>query len=152
MTDESLLTDDVRSLIGRTSEAMAVSITPVSVRRAREVYLGQPGLLPAEGDEVEGIAITALETSSGQLHLPDVMPNSVLISNEWEFLRPLRAGDQLLAQSRLADISERFGGQFGYSLYFRTDVEFRDSRGELVARTSTTLMQYDASNAREAGE
>jgi acyl-CoA thioesterase FadM len=82
------------------------------------------------------------------VRVPDLMPNSVLISNEWEFRRPLRVGDALTARSRLADISERFGGQFGYGLYIRTEVELRDMTGELVARTATTLMQYDAANAR----
>jgi acyl dehydratase len=152
MTDVSLLDDELKGMIGRAAEATQVVVTATAVKRAREVYFGVVAPPPAEGDEVEGVVIAALETSTGQLRVPDVMPNSVLISNEWEFERPLRAGDALTAQSRLADITERFGGQFGYSLYFRTEVELRDATGALVARTATTLMQYDARNARGQGQ
>ncbi|MCA9825262.1 MAG: MaoC family dehydratase N-terminal domain-containing protein [Dehalococcoidia bacterium] len=151
MTEESLLTDDVRALIGAASEAAPVQVTAVAVRRAGDVYYGRPGAVPPAGEPVPGIAIAGLETGSTRLNIPDLMPNSVLISNEWEFERPLRMGEELMARSRLADISERFGGKFGYSIYIRTDVEFSDSEGALVARASSTLMQYDPRNAREGG-
>jgi hypothetical protein len=146
--DASLLTDELKSLIGRGGDPVEVLVTPTAVRRAREVFEGAPGGALSAGDAVEGFVIAGLETSSGQPRTPDVMPNSVLISNEWEFQRPLRVGDRLSARARLADISERFGGQFGYSLYFRTEVELTDAEGATVARTATTLMQYDARNAR----
>lgn len=149
MTDTSLLTEEVQALVGHTSEPVTTRVTAAAVRRAGEVYFGRPGEVPSDGMDVPGVTIAGLETSSGEPRMPDLMPNSVLISNEWQFERPLRMGEELVVQSRLADISERFGGRFGYSLYFRTDVEFRDSGGELVARSSSTLMQYDPANARD---
>jgi hypothetical protein len=148
VVDASLLTEELKALIGQAGDPVEVLVTPTGVRRAREVFEGAPGQTPGQGEAVEGFVIAGLETSSGQPRTPDVMPNSVLISNEWEFQRPLRVGDRLYARARLADISERLGGQFGYSLYFRTEVELTDADGGAVARTATTLMQYDARNAR----
>ena len=152
MTEESLLTEELRGLIGKTTTPGLGRITRKGVARATEVYYGKPLTGLNDGDIVPGVALAAIETEAEGFQTPNVMPNSVLVSNEWEFLRPLRMGEELSAQTRLADISERFGGRFGYSLYFRTDVEFRDSTGELVARSSNTLMQYDAKNARSGGE
>jgi hypothetical protein len=148
MTEESLLTDELRALIGSATPPGRARITRKGVARATEVYYGSPLTGLEEGDIAPGVAIAGIESEAEGFQTPNVMPNSVLVSNEWEFLRPLRVGEELSAQTRLADISERFGGRFGYSLYFRTDVEFRDSAGELVARSSNTLMQYDARNAR----
>jgi hypothetical protein len=151
MTEESLLTDDVRALIGTATESVPVRVTAAAVRRAGEVYFGVPGTVPADGEPVPGVVIAGLEVT-GRLDLPDLLPNSVLISNEWQFERPLRMGEELQARTRLADISERLGGRFGYSLSIRTDVEFADATGAVIARTSSTLMQYDPKNARDEGE
>jgi hypothetical protein len=149
MADESLLTDEIRALIGTTSDSTSVRVTAAAVRRAGEVYFGAPADVPADGDPVPGVTIAGLETNTARLQVPDVLPNSVLISNEWQFERPLRMGEELEARTRLADISERFGGRFGYGIYVRTDVELLDTGGALIARSSSTLMQYDPRNARD---
>lgn len=146
--EESLLTPEVRAFIGRVAVPGAARVTPRALFRAAETYYGRPWEpVPAEGEPVPGIVIAALETEGSSLAVPDVMPNSLLISNEWQFERPLRMGEELQVQSRLADITERLGGRFGYSLYFRTEIEFRDATGEVVARSVNTMMQYDARNA-----
>lgn len=76
------------------------------------------------------------------------MPNSILIANQWEFERPLRMGETLDAFYRVVDISERFGGRFGYSVDFRAEVVYRDATGAIVARSGRTMTQYDAAEAR----
>lgn len=152
MVEESLLTDAVRELVGTTSEMGSATVTATAVRRAGEVYLGEPGSIPAEGGDVAGVVIAALETGTARFNLPELMPNSLVVTSEWLFERPLRLGETLAVRSRLADISERFGGRFGYSIFFRTDIEFSDGEGAVVARSSTTLMQYDARNAGAGGD
>ncbi len=148
MQEESLLTPEVRAQIGTVATPGAARVTPRALFRASETYYGRPWEpVPAEGEPVPGIVIAALETESTGLDMPVVMPNSLLISNEWQFERPLLMGEDLNVQARLADISERFGGRFGYSLYFRSEIEFRDTTGTIVARSVNTMMQYDARNA-----
>jgi hypothetical protein len=152
MVEESLLTPELRSWIGRETEAVSVRVTRRAVERALDVYYGaRPGRL-APGDPVPGVVLAALEPEADHLFVPQPLPDTLLISNEWEYERPLRLEEELTARTRMADISERFGGRFGYSLYVRTDVEFRDAAGALVARAARTMMHYDASSARGGGD
>lgn len=153
MPDESLLTDDVRALQGRATPMLPVQVTARAVRRAMDVYLGHHESAPAEpGSPVPGYVIAALDSESELPPLPNLLPNSLLISNEWSFERPLRLGEEFAMSHRITGISERFGGRFGYSIDFRSEVEFRDSAGKVVARTAMTMMQYDAAEAREDGD
>jgi len=147
--EESLLTPEVRALIGSARPEAVATVTLRAVNRAMDTFLGRHNQSFAPGDDVPGYVLSALEPETEIGALPPVLPSSLLISNEWEFERPLRLGEQLTLTSRLADISERFGGRFGYSLYFRSDVEFRDVTGAVVARSVRTMMQYDSSAARE---
>ncbi len=145
MPDASLLTDDVRALIGVPTAMDPVQITLRAVRRALDTYTGSRGGDFADGAPVPGYVIAALDSESEPPPIPLLLPKSLLISNEWQFERPLRLGEQLDVSYRIVDISERFGGKFGYSLDFRTEREFRDATGTVVARTAHTMMQYDVS-------
>jgi hypothetical protein len=148
--DESLLTDDVRALIGVETGMGTVDVTAKAWRHAVEVYTGEPpASTPAPGASISGYAIAALETDYEFAELPALMPNSILIANQWEFERPLRMGETLHAAHRLVDITERFGGRFGYSLDFRAEVVYRDATGAVVARSGRTMTQYSASEARD---
>ena len=152
MPDESLLTDKVRASIGRASEPATARITRRMAQKAMDLYLGHHDRPLVEGGPVPGVILVALQAEGEQVESPDLMPNSVLISNEMQFERPLLLGEELTIQSRIADITERFGGRFGYSLYLRTEVDFRDPAGELAARTVQTLMYYDAAGGRGDGD
>lgn len=152
MPDESLLTDEVRALVGREQVLGEVQVTPRGVRRAIEVYTGRaPTSLPAEGEEVPGYAIAAFEGDFQSEPLPTLMPNSLLIANEWTFERPLRMGETLTAVHVVAAITERFGGRFGYSIDTRTETQYKDAQGNIVARSGFTLTQYSAADARDGG-
>ena len=147
MPEQSLLTDDVRALVGATSEPVEVEVTLLAVERAIEVYGGRPRSFAA-GDPVPGYVTSALASVAKGVELPTLLPRNILISNELAFERPLRLGERLSVRERIADISERFGGQFGYGIYIRSETEFLDASGEVVARTARTMMQYDADEKR----
>jgi len=155
--DASLLTDDIRALIGGATPLDPVTVTLRAVRRSLEVYLGadeaeRRAARLQPGDAVPGYVIEALSSESDTPEFPALLPNSILISNEWQFERPFRLGEQLNVAFRLLDIAERFGGKFGYSLDFRTETEFSDSTGATVARSGRSMMQYDAAVAGGDGE
>lgn len=152
MPEASLLTPDIRALIGVPTPMEPVKVTQRAVRRAVEVFTGRRSPDYAEGEPVPGYALAALDSESEPPPLPTLMPQSLLISNEWQFERPLRMGEQFSVAYRIVDISERFGGKFGYSLDFRSEREFRDATGAVVARSAHSMMQYDASQARDGGE
>lgn len=149
MPDQSLLTDEVRALVGQESALGSVEVTLRGWRHAVEVYTGKvPGHTPAPGEPVSGYAIAALEVEDETQGLPSLLPSSILISNEWEFERQFRMGETLEASHRVVDVHERFGGRFGYSIDFRAEVVYRDSTGEIVARSGRTMTQYDPTEAK----
>lgn len=152
MPDESLLTDEVRALQGRATPMLPVEVTPRAVQRAMDVYLGHHDGAPTEpGAVVPGYVLAALDSESEPPPLPNLLPNSLLISNEWSFERPLRLGEKLDVAYRITGIAERFGGRFGYSIDFRTEDEFIDASGAVVARSARNMMLYDASGAHDEG-
>lgn len=152
MVEESLLTPEVLALVGTTGPLAHVTVTRKAVHRAMDVFLGHHDREFAPGDPVPGFTVVALDPDSERLELPDLMPDSLLISDEWTFERPLRMGDELTLESRISDITERLGGRFGYSLYSRLEVVMRDPSGEVVCRSGRTMMHYDAANARNGGD
>lgn len=151
MPEESLLTPELRAFVGKSTAPVPVQVTSQAVRRAMDVFYGHHRRTFAPGDPVPGVVIAALVPDSEALEFPSPLPNGILVSDEWQFERPLRLGEELQAENTIADISERFGGQFGYSIYTRFEMLLRDEAGAIVARSGRTMMNYDASNARSGG-
>jgi hypothetical protein len=153
MPEASLLTDEVRATVGQETPMGRVQVTPKAYRRALEVYTGCiPRNHPAPGEPVPGYVLAALDSEADIPALPSLLPNALLISNEWQFERPLRMGEELESVYSLVAINERFGGRFGYSIDFRTEVIFKDADGNPVARSGRTMTQYSAAEARDGGE
>ena len=153
MPDESLLTDEVRALIGRAVPLSTVQVTRRAYQRALDVYIGTHDDGPADGADVPGYLIEAVDSETDPPPLPSLMPQSILIANEWQFERPLRMGEKLEKTHRIVDISERFGGRFGYSIDVRTEVALSEpGSGIVVARNVHTMTQYNAADARGGAE
>ena len=53
---------------------------------------------------------------------------------EYEFLKPIRAGDVLTATSRIVDVYDKPGKRGGSMNFVVTETEYRNAGGELVAR------------------
>ena len=140
MRESSLLTDEVRARVGTAGPAVSVAITLRAVERTMDVYLGHHRRAFEPGAIVPGYVLVALQAEVDNISFPDLLPNSVLVSNEFSLERPLRLGEELTLQSRLADVTERLGGRFGYGLYVRTETEYRDPAGAVIARMAQTLM------------
>jgi len=60
---------------------------------------------------------------------------------EYEFLKPIHAGDVLTAVSRVVDIYEKPGKRGGSMNFAVTETEYRNARGELVARGRATTIE-----------
>jgi hypothetical protein len=151
--EESLLTDEIRAMAGRSISLGEVQVTRKAYHRALDVYLGDHDDGPPDGADVPGYVIEAINSDIEAPSVPLLMPQSILIANEWQFERPLRMGEVLQQTHRIVDISERFGGRFGYSIDVRTETALSEPRsGQVVARNLHTMTQYSAADARDAGE
>ncbi|WBL35026.1 hypothetical protein O0235_09530 [Tepidiforma flava] len=154
MPEESLLTDAVRALVGRETRLGRVQVTARAFRRAHEVYAGgPPARVPARrASRMPGYVITGLESESEAPAFPDLLPNSLLIANEWSFERPLRMGEWLEMVHRVTDVRERFGAAVrAYSIDVLSETAFYDAAGRLAARSGRTMTQYSAAEAVREG-
>jgi hypothetical protein len=152
MADHSLITDDLRAFVGREGEPRRVTVTEEAVLRAAEASGGAASSAFAPGRPVPGFVLMNLLPGGDEMRVPDPLPKSLLVSNEFSIERPILLGEVLEARARVADISERLGGQFGHGIYVRTEVEFAGADGQVAGRTASTLMYYDPAGARREGE
>ncbi len=154
MADQSLISDELRSYEGRRGPERPVSVTDDVVERALGVFGSGGSRSFREGEVVPGFTLMSLSPDGevADLRIPEPMPQALMVSNEFSLERPLRMGEELTAQSCVADISERLGGRFGHSIYVRRDLEFRDAAGILVGRTASTLIYYRTEGSGQGDE
>lgn len=171
----TMLTDEIRSYIGRRSESVMATDTvePGAVRRYAQAIMADhdgdyaPGATPArtggpvappvypafmfrrpygtpdalseraEDPDFDGLVSSA---SDGLPELP--LPGRALLNggSELEFLRYARHGEQVVQQSRYADIYER-QSKNGAMLFVVIETEYRTGDGELLLRACKTLIR-----------
>ena len=138
-----------RSLIGRESEPVVHEVEKGAVRRFAEA-LGDPN--PIYVDEVAARAAgypslvapptfpVALTTNERFRHSLDLGTRSILHGEQqFEFTRPVVAGDRITVKSKVADVQERAGASGPMDVIILED-EGRDEKGELVFRTRAMLI------------
>ena len=62
---------------------------------------------------------------------------------EFEYVRPIRAGDVLTFRSRTKDVFEKAGKRGGKMLFIIGETEYRNERGEVVAYTRNTAIETE---------
>jgi acyl dehydratase len=60
---------------------------------------------------------------------------------EFEFFKPVRAGDLLTAVTKVADVFEKTGGRGGTMTFVVMDTEFTNQKGEKVALSRSTTIE-----------
>jgi acyl dehydratase len=138
-----------RSLIGRESEPVVHEVEKGAIRRFAEA-LGDPN--PIYVDEVAARAAgypslvapptfpVALTTNDRFRHSLDLGTRSILHGEQqFEFTRPVVAGDRITVKSKVADVQERAGASGPMDVIVLED-EGRDDKGEVVFRTRAMLI------------
>jgi acyl dehydratase len=138
-----------RSLIGRESEPVVHEVEKGAIRRFAEA-LGDPA--PAYVDEAAAHAAgypalvapatfaVALTSNERFRHSLDLGTRSILHSEQqFEYARPIVAGDRITVRSKVADVQERAGASGPMDVLVIED-EARDDQGAVVFRTRATLI------------
>jgi acyl dehydratase len=138
-----------RSLIGRESEPVVHEVEKGAIRRFAEA-LGDPG--PAYVDEAAARAAgfpalvapatfaVSLTSNDRFRHSLDLGTRSILHSEQqFEYARPIVAGDRITVRSKVADVQERAGASGPMDVIVIED-EGRDDAGALVFRTRATMI------------
>jgi acyl dehydratase len=138
-----------RSLIGRESEPVVHEVEKGAIRRFAEA-LGDPN--PIYVDEAAARASgypslvapptfpVALASNERFRHSLDLGTRSILHGEQqFEYGRPIVAGDRITVKSKVADVQERAGASGAMDVIVIED-EGRDDKGELVFRTRAMLI------------
>jgi acyl dehydratase len=134
-----------RSYIGKTGEPVTMHVERGKIREFARAIKDDDPLYFDEAyatREAGGIMppVTFLQTVThwddgrGRPRPPIDLKRALHGEQEYEFLQPIHAGDVLTAVSRIADIYEKPGKRGGTMGFVVTEIEFKNQRGELVAR------------------
>ena len=160
MAEASVITDEMRAVIGKELESATVEVDKTAVRMfARAV--GHTDLIYYDEEYAKSKGYRNLPVPMGFLGNPanpifrpdrpprpgHVMPfkspcQRVLNGGtDIEYYEPICAGDVLTSTAKIADISERRGG-IGPMLLITAETTYKNQEGRVVARFRGTLIQY----------
>jgi len=138
-----------KSLIGRESEPLLQEVEKGAVRRLAEA-LGDPNPLYTEEEAARAAghaSLLAPPTFPSLLavndrfrHSLDLGTRSLLLSEQqFEYGRPIVAGDRIIIRNRVADVQEK-SGPSGPMDVIVIEAEGRSPEGELFFRSRETLV------------
>jgi acyl dehydratase len=154
MTQGSLITDEMKKVIGVESEPSVYEIEKEPIRRWAnaigdtnplyhdETYArkcGYRSLIAPPGF----MATYAFPVKSGRIRgqFETGLTRNLNGGNEYEFLKPIQAGDTITMTSKIADIFER-EGRLGKMLFTIRESTYKNQFGEIVAKSRITGISY----------
>src|SRR3990170_6877754 len=156
-TGGSVITDEMRALIGKESEPVTYEVDNTGCRQfARSAGCTDPAFFDAGYARSKGYR--GIPAPAGFLGHPVVVPGQpVRVAEIFRLDVPLKrilnggtdveyfadvcAGDVLTATSKLTDLSER-EGRMGLMLIVQTETAFKDRQGQTVAIMRGTAIRY----------
>ncbi len=157
MTPDSAITEEMRSRIGVETPPAIYEIERESIRRFAQA-IGDDNPLYLDEDY-------AAKSKYGRLVAPPGMignyeyptngaPHTARVQspfwrrfnggNEYEYFKPVLAGDTLTATSKLVELNDRMGGpDIGRMLVQVVETTFRNQHGDVVAKERRTNISYE---------
>ncbi len=149
--EQSLITEEHRSHIGRKSDPVSITVREEDARRMRDV-LGDADPRYADGTGTAPPYVLAMLSSGPRRGMPQILPGGLLTQQEWKFSRPFKIGEELQAVSQVFDIRDRLGGRYGYSVLVTFGTDYYDKDGNHVAAAMLTITQFDPKSGRRGDE
>jgi acyl dehydratase len=157
MTEGSAITDELREMIGATTEPSIMEVERGAIRRFADAiddpnplyrdveYARKAGFrdlvspLGFFGWNIKGAGVMEMLGNIGaalaRAGFPVVLDGGV----DFEFFQPICAGDILTSYGKIADITERVG-RTGKMLFTTFETKYLNQNGDLVAITKMTLI------------
>ena len=157
MPEGSLITDELRKLIGVSSEPIIFKVEEGAIQRYAQAIgdlnplyndpdyasktkhgrlLAPPGFTgwPVKADRPTDKLFETLAKAGAP---PRVLDGGV----EFEFIEPVGAGDVLTATTRIASITER-ETRLGKTMFTTVEITFVNQTGNRVLKSQSTLIQF----------
>ncbi|HEY90412.1 MAG TPA: MaoC family dehydratase [Dehalococcoidia bacterium] len=154
MTEESVITDEMKAVIGVESEPSVYEIERSAIRRWAEA-IGDPNPLYNDEEYAKSKGFRSLiappgfmgqyafpvKVGGGARSFKSPFTRNLNGGSEYEFLKPIQAGDTITSTSKIADIRER-KGKMGTMLIITSETTYKNQDGEVVAKARGTGISY----------
>jgi len=157
MANDSLITDDLRKLIGVTLDTIVFKIEEGAIQRYAQA-IGDPNPLYNDPDFASKTkygrllappGFTGWPVKAGRLSerliesLAKAGAPSRLLDGgiEFEFIEPIGAGDVLTATTKIANITER-ETRLGKTMFTTLETTFVNKKGDLALRSRSTFIMF----------
>lgn len=154
MANQSLVTDEIRRMIGMVGDPFLVVVERGLIKRlAKAVNDDNPlwrdreyAITNGFGDIISPpyLLLTALlgDPREGTHEICNPSLKRFLDGGgKWEFYQTIRPGDMLVVIPKFVDAYEK-EGKSGKMLFLVTEVTFKNQLGEVVGKRQTTIIQY----------
>lgn len=157
MADESIMTDEIKAMIGTLSEPVIMEVGRVAIRRYADA-VGDDNPLFHEVEDAKAAGYEDLICPPGFWGWPikgratiggmSIVGAVLIKAGLWrildggvdqEFYIPIRAGDTLTAYSKIADIRER-EGKAGKMVFTTVETTYLNQNGDTVAVNRATII------------
>lgn len=143
MSEQSVVTDAMRRAVSVEGEPKTHLVEAGAIRKFADA-IGDPNLAyRGEGPVAPPTFLRSLDagppTAGFESPYPDVLDGG----SEWEYVRPVRAGDRITVTETLVDIAEK-SGRLGPMLLTTWETRYADDGGATVATQRNTLVYYRA--------
>ena len=152
MTEESVITEELRNMAGVEAEPEVFEVEKGHIRRFAEA-VGDPN--PLWQDEayacksrygsIIGPPMFLQDDAKNKLadklmDIPLPLPGFLNGGVETEFYQPIMPGDVITTRAKLADLNEKHG-KTGKLIFMVVEVTFTNQRGELVSLSRNTFIR-----------
>jgi len=157
MTEGSLITDELRKLIGVTLDTIVFKVEEGAIQRYAQA-IGDPNPLYNDPDFASKTKYGRLLAPPGFIGWPAKAgrpteklfaflvragaPPRILDGGiEFEFMEPIGAGDVLTATTKIAKVAER-ETRLGKTMFTTAEVTFVNQKGNVVLKSWATIIQF----------
>ena len=154
MAEDSVITDEMRSMIGVESGPSVYEIEKGAIRRWADA-IGDPNPLYHDEEYARNkgyrsiIAPPAFVAQYGfpvkagqkQVRITSPLTRGLNGGSEYELFKPVQAGDIITSTTKLAELFER-EGRLGNMLFVINETTYKNQNGEVVAKHRGTGINY----------
>lgn len=145
-----IVTDEVRKQIGKSGEMRTYEVERGAIRRFAEA-IGDPNLLysderAARESRFGGIIAPptfcrSMSSPIPGIELPGIGGRGLDGGSDWEYFHPIRAGDRISVQTRIADLREA-KGRLGPMVFITMETTYTNQFGEVCVTQRSTGIRY----------
>ena len=154
MAEDSVITDEMRSMIEVESDTSVYEIEKGAIRRWADA-IGDPNPLYHDEEYAKkrgyrsiiappafiGQYAFPVKSSQKQARIRSPFTRNLNGGNEYEFFKPVQAGDVITSTTKLAELFER-EGRLGRMLFVIYETTYKNQNGEVVAKARNTSIIY----------